>query len=113
MYATDWSLQATAPSESDCIAQWNETANRGAQTYLVNLASQQPVRVHVGTSSEVPPKCLVTVLANNGSAYIFAGGAGTTYPYAPAPGQTQASSLPVAQRTSNALEQRDGTLTAS
>jgi hypothetical protein len=91
---------------------WNQPSNRGAQTFLINLASRQPIRVHVGVTTSVPPKCLVTIVANNGDAYTFPEGGGTTYPYAPAAGQTSSSSLPAAQKTSNALEQRDGTLTA-
>jgi hypothetical protein len=91
---------------------WNQPSNRGAQTFLINLASRQPIRVHVGVTTSVPPKCLVTIVANNGDAYTFPEGGGTTYPYALAPGQTSSSSLPAAQKTSNALEQRDGTLTA-
>jgi hypothetical protein len=79
--------------------------------FLVNIASQQPVRVHVGVTTDVPPECLVTIVANNGDAYTFPEGGGSTYPYAPAPGTTNGSSLPAAQKTSNALEQRDGTLT--
>ena len=101
------------PTVAGCIQLWNQPANRGAQTYLVNIASRQPIRVHVGESSEVPPKCLVTVVANDGTAYIFPEGGGTTYPYAPGPSQTTGGSLPAEQRKANALEQRDGTLAAS
>jgi hypothetical protein len=102
-----------APPVASCIQLWNQATNRGAQTYLVNIAAQQPIRVHVGETSEVPPKCLVTVIANNGKAYVFPEGGGTTYPYAPGPSQTTGSALPAEQRKANALEQRDGTLTAS
>jgi hypothetical protein len=98
------------PTTASCIALWNEPANRGAQTFLINIASQQPIRVHVGESAEVPPKCLVTVVGNNGDAYVFPEGGGTAYPYSPGVGRTESSTLPAAQRTSNALEQRDGTL---
>jgi hypothetical protein len=100
------------PTVASCIALWNQANNRGAQTYMVNLAARQPIRVHVGETSEVPPKCLITVIANDGAAYVFPEGGGTTYPYAPAPSQTTGGSLPVEQRKANALEQRDGTLTA-
>jgi hypothetical protein len=106
--ATPQSPAATVPA---CISLWNQPTNRGAQVFLVNIASQQPVRVHVGVTTDVPPECLVTIVANNGDAYTFPEGGGTTYPYAPAPGTTSGSSLPAAQKTSNALEQRDGTLT--
>jgi hypothetical protein len=102
-----------APTEASCIQLWNEPINRGAQTYVVNVASQQPIRVHVGETSEVPPKCLVTIIGNNGTAWVFAEAGGTTYPYTPSPSQTTGSSLPTEQRTANALEQRDGTLAAS
>jgi hypothetical protein len=104
--------QSPAATTDSCIALWNQTTNRGAQTFLINLASRQPIRVHVGTTTSVPAKCLVTIVGNNGDAYTFPDGGGTTYPYAPAPGQTSGSSLPAEQKTSNALEQRDGTLTA-
>jgi hypothetical protein len=107
--ATPQSPAATVPA---CISLWNQPTNRGAQVFLVNIASQQPVRVHVGVTTDVPPECLVTIVANNGDAYTFPEGGGTTYPYAPAPGTTSGSSLPAAQKTSNALEQRDGTLAA-
>ena len=107
--------QTTTPATpeaatANCIALWNAPANRGAQTFLINIASQQPVRVHVGQSAEVPPRCLVTVVGNNGDAYVFPAGGGTTYPYVPGTSRTDSSTLPAEQRTSNALEQRDGTL---
>jgi len=78
----------------------------------VNIMSQQPIRVHVGLTSAVPPKCLITIVGNDGRAWIFPAGGGATFPYAAAPGTTNGSSLPAAQKTSNALEQRDGTLAA-
>jgi hypothetical protein len=102
--------QDPTPTTDSCVNLWNEPNNRANQTFLVNVMSQQPVRVHVGTTSSVPPKCLVTVVANNGTAYVFPEGGGATFPYAAAPGSTTSSSLPAAQKTSNALEQRDGTL---
>ena len=52
------------------------------------------------------------LVANNGDAYVFPEGGGGTYPYAQAPGKTAGSGLPAAQKTSNALEQGDGTLKA-
>ena len=101
------------PATTDsCISLWNEPTNRGNQTFLVNLFSQQAVRVHVGVTSNVPPKCLVTVVANNGDAYVFPEGGGTTYPYAQLPAKSDGSTLPAAQKVSNALEQSDGTLKA-
>src|SRR4051794_18947996 len=103
------SPQATTGS---CLTLWNQANNRGNQTFLVNLFSQQPIRVHVGTTSDVPPKCLITVVGNNGDAWIFPEGGGSTYPYAQAPGKSAASGLPPAEKTSNALEQGDGTLKA-
>jgi hypothetical protein len=106
--ATPQSPVASVPA---CIGLWNQPNNRSGQVFLVNLASQQPVRVHVGVTTDVPPECLVTIVANNGDAYTFPEGGGTTYPYARSPGTTSGSSLPAAQKTSNALEQRDGTLT--
>ena len=105
--------QQSRPTVGSCVALWNQPTNRGDQTFLVNVMSQQPIRVHVGTSSDVPPKCVVTVVANNGNAYVFPQAAGNAYPYAQAPGATPGSSLPADQRTSNALEQSDGTLKAS
>jgi|tagenome__1003787_1003787.scaffolds.fasta_scaffold20975975_4 hypothetical protein len=109
--------QGAAPQDpqrsvSSCIALWNTTNNRGDQTFLVNVMSQQPIRVHVGLTTDVPAKCLITVVGNNGSAYVFPEAGGTTFPYAQAPGSTPASGLPAAQKISNALEQRDGTLQA-
>ncbi|HEX4720074.1 MAG TPA: hypothetical protein VH300_16225 [Thermoleophilaceae bacterium] len=102
--------QAPQATVSNCINLWNQANNRGNQTFFANLIAHQPVRVHVGETSDVPPRCLITVVANNGDAYVFPEGAGTTYPYAQAPGSTDGSTLPAAQKTSNALEQRDGTL---
>jgi hypothetical protein len=107
--AAPQSPQATIPS---CVDLWNQTNNRANQVFLVNVMSQQPVRVHVGTTSDVPPQCLVTVVANDGKAYVFPEGGGSTFPYAASPASTDSASLPPAQKTSNALEQRDGTLTA-
>ena len=95
-----------------CIDLWNQANNRGNQTFLVNLFSRQPIRVHVGNTADVPPKCLVTVVANNGDAYVFPEGGGTTYPYAQVPAATPSQGLPAAQKVSNALEQSDGTLKA-
>jgi hypothetical protein len=104
---------AGPPDVGSCISLWNQQNNRGAQTYLVNLAARQPIRIHVGATSAVPPKCLITVIANDGTAYVFPEAGGTTYPYAQAPSQTTGSSLPGEQRKANALEERDGTMTAS
>jgi hypothetical protein len=103
------SPEATVPG---CINLWNQQNNRGNQTFLVNVASQQAVRVHVGVTTDVPPECLVTIVANDGKAYVLPEGGGATFPYAAAPGSTDSSSLPAAQKTSNALEQGDGTLKA-
>jgi hypothetical protein len=102
--------QDPAPSQQSCVDLWNQVANRPNQTFLVNIMSQQPVRIHVGTTSDVPPQCLVTIVTNDGKAYVFPEGGGSTFPYAAAPGSTDAASLPVAQKISNALEERDGTL---
>ena len=114
---TTTTQQGTTPGSpeatiANCIALWNQPNNRANQTFLVNVMSQQPVRVHVGVTSAVPPECLVTVVANDGKAYVFPEGGGDSYPYAAAPGSTDSSGLPAAQKTSNALEQRDGTLAA-
>jgi hypothetical protein len=114
---TGTSTQGTAPGSpqatvGSCVDLWNQANNRANQTLLVNIISQQPVRVHVGVTSDVPPQCLVTVVANDGKAYVFPEGGGSTFPYATAPGNSASSSLPAAQKTSNALEQRDGTLQA-
>jgi hypothetical protein len=102
--------QSPQASVGSCINLWNQANNRGDQTFLVNLMTRQPIRVHVGVTSDVPPECLITVIANNGDAYVFPEGGGGTYPYAQAPGTTAASTLPAAQKTQNALEQSDGTL---
>jgi hypothetical protein len=115
--STTSTTQAAAPQDPQatvggCINLWNQANNRGNQTFLANLIAQQPVRVHVGVTSDVPPRCLITVVANNGDAYVFPEAAGTNYPYAQAPGKTAASTLSAAQKISNALEQRDGTLAA-
>jgi hypothetical protein len=114
---TSTTTQGNAPSDpqatvGSCVNLWNQQNNRGNQVFLVNVMAQQPVRVHVGVTSAVPPQCLVTVVANNGKAYVFPEGGGSTFPYATAPGSTDSASLPAAQKTSNALEQRDGTLQA-
>jgi cytoskeletal protein RodZ len=115
--ATTTTATGTAPaspqaSTGSCINLWNQTNNRVNQTFLVNVMSRQAVRVHVGVTSDVPPKCLVTIVGNDGTAYVFPEGGGTTFPYAQAAGTTAGSSLPAAQKISNALEQRDGTLAA-
>src|SRR3954452_16620583 len=99
-----------AATTDSCMSLWNQPANRGAQTFLVNIASQQPVRVHVGTTTDVPPECFVTIVANNGDAYTYTEGGGTTYPYAPVAGRTTSKELSTDQKTANALDQRDGTL---
>ena len=109
---SDTAPNTQPPDAGSCIALWDQANNRGAQTFLVNVASQQPVRVHVGLTTDTPPKCLVTVVGNNGAAYVFPEAGGTTYPYAQAAGRTDAGTLPPAQKTANALEQRDGTLKA-
>src|SRR3954454_22764861 len=72
--------QSPAATEDSCINLWNSQNNRANQTFLVNIMTQQPVRVHVGLTSDVPPKCLVTIVGNNGSAYVFPEGGGTTFP---------------------------------
>ena len=93
-----------------CLALWNEPNNRAAQTFMANIASNQSVRINVGASAQVPPKCLVTVIGNNGDVSTFAEGGGTTFPYAPSPGRGKLEDLPASQRQQNALEQPDGTL---
>ena len=109
--ATPTSVPASPQaSEASCLDLWNQSNNRTNQVFLVNLMTRQAVRVHVGVTSDVPPKCLVTVVANNGDAYVFPGAGGSTYPYAQTPGSTPGSTLPAGQKISNALEQRDGTL---
>jgi hypothetical protein len=115
--STTTTAQGTAPQSPEatvgsCVDLWNSQNNRPNQTFLVNVMSRQPIRVHVGVTSDVPPKCLVTVVGNDGKAYVFPEGGGATFPYSAAPGGTDGSSLPPAQKTSNALEQRDGTLAA-
>lgn len=99
------------PTKDGCIALWNQSNNSAARISLHNIATQQPVRVHVGSSADVPPKCLITVIANNGDAYVYSEGGGATYPYSPQASKTNSSSLTFAQRAANALEQGDGTLT--
>ena len=106
---TPKSPEATTAS---CIDLWNEPANRGAQTFLVNVASQHPVRVHVGVTTDVPPECLVTIVSDDGTAYVYPEGGGTTYPYSPGPGTSKSADLPADQKISNALEQPDGTIKA-
>lgn len=112
--ATQQGTTPTTPEATtqNCINLWNQQNNRGNQTFLVNLMSNQAVRIHVGVTSDVPPKCLVTIIANDGRAYVFPEGGGTTFPYAIAPGGTDSSSLPAAQKISNALEEPDGTMKA-
>lgn len=100
------------PTVQSCVNLWNQQLNRGDQTVLVNIMAHQPVRVHVGETSDVPPKCMITVIGNNGDAWVFPAAGGSTYPYAQAPSQTTAKALPAAQTTANALAQRDGTLAA-
>jgi hypothetical protein len=112
---TGTTTQGTTPASPEatvgsCVALWNQQNNRANQTFLVNIMSQQPIRVHVGATTDVPPQCLVTVVGNDGKAYVFPEGGGSTFPYATAPGSIDGSALPAAQKTSNALEQRDGTL---
>jgi hypothetical protein len=114
---TTSTTQGTTPTSPDasvanCVDLWNQSNNRGNQTFLVNVMTQQPVRVHVGQTSDVPPRCEVTIVTNDGKAYVFPGAGGTTFPYSVAPGATDAGTLPAAQKISNALEQRDGTLAA-
>jgi hypothetical protein len=115
--STTTTQQGTAPQTPEatvqnCVNLWNDQNNRSNQTFLVNVMSQQAVRIHVGVTSDVPPQCLVTIVANDGKAYVFPEGGGTTYPFALAPGSTDGGSLPAAQKISNALEERDGTLKA-
>lgn len=104
--------QTPAATSDGCISLWNQSSNRTDQTFLANIVAQQAIRVHVGATDSVPPKCLITVVGNDGRAYVFAEAAGSSFPYAPAPGTTDGSSLPAAQKISNALEQSDGTLKA-
>jgi hypothetical protein len=108
--ATTTAPSTPAPTASSCVDLWNQSANRPNQVFLVNVMSREPVRVHVGVTSDVPPKCLVTVTANSGAAYVFPQAGGGTVQYTQAPPSTPGSSLPAGQKTSNALEQRDGTL---
>jgi cytoskeletal protein RodZ len=101
--------QAVADFDA-CLELWNQPNNRAAQTFMANIASNQAVRINVGTTAEVPPKCLVRVIANNGDVYTFAEGGGATFPYAPSPGRGKLEDLSASQRRQNALEQPDGTL---
>jgi hypothetical protein len=110
--ATNTTPTSPKATTASCIDLWNQPTNRGPQVFLVNVASQHPVRVHVGTTADVPPECLVTIVSDDGSAYVYAEGGGTTYPYAPSPGTPKSADLPAAQKISNALEQPDGRVTA-
>jgi hypothetical protein len=105
---TPTTTTSTGPDSASCITLWNQPANRGNQVFLVNVMSQQAVRVNVGATATSPAKCLVTVVENSGPAYVFP--QGTTLPYEQTTGTTPGDSLPAAQKISNALEQRDGTL---
>src|SRR5437879_742335 len=50
------------PTVQNCVNLWNGQLNRGDQIFLVNVMSQQPIRVHVGETSDTPPKCEITVV---------------------------------------------------
>src|SRR5689334_7574657 len=63
--------QTPAATTDSCIGLWNQPNNRTDQTFLVIIMAQQAIRVHVGVTAAVPPKCLVTVVGNDGRAYVF------------------------------------------
>lgn len=99
-----------APSVGDCINLWNRETNKSAQTFLADIVANQAVRVNVGRTAQVPPECLITVIANDGNVYSFAEGGGATFPYNPTPARTKLEDIPPPQREQNALEQPGGTL---
>jgi hypothetical protein len=98
------------PTVASCIDLWNQPTNNAARTFLANLAAGQAVRVNVGATAQVPPECLVTVIANDGTVATFPEGGGNTFPYNPTPGRTTVDKVPAKQRKVNALPESNGAL---
>jgi hypothetical protein len=100
------------PSVATCIEIWNSANNTTPRDFLQTLQAEQAVRVNVGASNQVPPKCLVTIIANDGNVYRFPEGGGKSFPYTPEPGRADLAQLTPQERKANALAEPDGTLTA-
>ena len=103
---------AEPPTVASCLELWNRDNNGTPQSFLADVQNRQAVRVNVAASTQVPPKCLVTVIANDGTAYRFTEGAGQAFPYAPQPARLRLADLTAEQRETDALAEPGGKLTA-
>ena len=104
-------VPATAPpTDASCIGLWNRANNSSPQAFVVDLQNRQAVRVNVGATAAAPPKCLVTVIANDGSVYRFTEGAAAAFPYSPRPARLQSASLSAKERETDALPSENGML---
>jgi hypothetical protein len=98
------------PTITGCISLWNRANNTAAQNFLRLREQEQAVRIHVGATAETPPKCLVTLIANDGTVFRFAEGGGTTFPYAPTPSRGRVEELTSTDRNVNAVAEPNGQL---
>ena len=101
---------AQPPTDPTCIQLWNRANNAAPQAFLADLQNRQAVRVNVGSTAQVPKKCLVTVIANDGNVYRFTEGAAAAFPYAPRPARLQSSALTPEERATDALPETGGRL---
>lgn len=102
---------AEPPTVASCVRIWNQDNNTAPQSFLADLQNRQAVRVNVGASSQVPPKCLISLIANDGTVYRFTEGAGQTFPYSPQPSRLRLADLSAAERETDALPESGGKLT--
>lgn len=98
------------PSDPTCIQLWNRSNNTAPQAFLADLQNRQAVRVNVGSTAQVPKKCLVTVIANDGAVYRFTEGAAAAFPYSPRPVRMESSALSAEDRATDALPETGGRL---
>lgn len=109
---TDRVPTTEAPEDGECIELWNQENNTSPQAFVADLQNRQAIRVNVGATTQAPLKCLVTVIANDGSVYRFTEGAGQAFPYSPRPARLQSSALSAEERQTDALSEEGGRLSA-
>jgi len=109
---TDQVPTEEAPNDASCIELWNQENNTSPQAFVADLQNRQAIRVNVGATAQAPPKCLVTIIANDGSVYRFTEGAGRAFPYSPRPTRLQSSALSAEERQTDALSEEGGRLSA-
>ena len=109
---TDAAPTTEGPDDASCIELWNRDNNTSPQAFLADLQNRQAVRVNVGATAVAPQRCLVTLIANDGSVFRFTEAGGRAFPYSPQPARMRSSALTPDERETDALPETGGRLSA-